>query len=153
MIVAVLLRPRSQGETALRSADPFDYPIINPQYFSELRDLDKLVTGVRRSREIMAAPALNAYRGPAIRPDEAIRSDEGLAEYVRQHASTVYHPVGTCKRANDALAVVDDRLRVIGVDGLRVVDASVMPRITSGNTNAPTIVIAERAADLISADA
>lgn len=81
------------------------------------------------------------------------RSDEGLAEYVRQHASTLHHQVGTCKMGSDALAVVDDRLRAIGVDGLRVVDASGMPRITSGNTNAPTIVIAERAADPIKRDA
>ena len=153
VITAVLLRPASRGLVALASNDPLADPVIDPRYFSELRDLDRLVEGVKRSREIMAAGALDDYRGAPLRPDDEVRSDEGLAEYVRQHASTLYHPVGTCKMGDDALAVVDDRLRVHGVDGLRVVDASIMPRITSGNTNAPTIAIAERAAELIDADA
>jgi choline dehydrogenase len=151
-IISIVLRPHSRGEITLRSADPFDDPIMDPRYFSDPRDLDTLVEGVRRAREIMAAPALDAYRGATIQPDEAIQTDEGLAEYVRQDASTAHHQVGTCKMGSDALAVVDDRLRVHGVEDLRVVDASVMPRVPSGNTNAPTIVIAERAADLIKRD-
>jgi choline dehydrogenase len=151
LIFSVLLRPRSRGVIALRSADPFDHPSIDPRYFSDPRDLDTHVEGVKRAREIMGASALDAYRGATIQPDEKIQSDDGLVEFVRQNATTLYHPVGTCKMGSDALAVVDDRLRVHGVEGLRVVDASIMPRITSGNTNAPTIVIAERAADMIGA--
>lgn len=150
--IAVLLRPKSRGEIRLASGDPFDHPVIDPQYFSNRRDLDTLIEGVKRSRKIISAGALDAYRGGVIRPDSAVQSDEGLAEYVRQHASTLFHPVGTCKMGDDALAVVDDRLRVRGVDALRVVDASIMPRIPSGNTNAPTIGIAEKAADMIDAD-
>ena len=152
VITTTLLRPKSRGRIELASDDPFDHPVIDPQYLADSRDLDTLVEGVTRAREIGAAAALDEYWGRVIRPDESITTDEGIAEYVRQHASTLYHPVGTCKMGDDALAVVDDRLRVHGVDGLRVVDASIMPRITSGNTNAPTIAIAERAADLINAD-
>ena len=151
-LIAVLQRPHSRGRIALVSDDPFDHPVIDPQYCSEARDVDTLVQGLKRVREIATASALDEYRGAALSPGEGVQSDEGLAEYTRQHASTLYHPVGTCKMGSDALAVVDDRLRVHGVDGLRVVDASIMPRITSGNTNAPTIAIAERAADLIDAD-
>lgn len=152
-ITVIVLRPHSRGKITLRSDDPLDHPVIDPQYFSEHRDLDTLVTGVQRAREILAASALDAYRGDELAPGEAVTTDEGLTEYVRQRASTIYHPVGTCKMGNDALAVVDDRLRVHGLKGLRVVDASIMPRITSGNTNAPTIAIAERAADMIKAHA
>jgi len=92
---------------------------------------------------------MNPYCGPEVEPGPDVTSEEGIREFVRSHATTVYHPVGTCKMGNDERAVVDEELRVHGVDGLRVVDASVMPRIVGGNTNAPTIAIAEKAADLI----
>ena len=151
-LIAVLQRPHSRGRITLRSDDPFEHPVIDPTYCSNARDVDTLVQGLKRAREIANASALDGYRGAALSPDETVQSDEGLAEYARQYASTLYHPVGTCKMGSDALAVVDGRLRVYGIDGLRVVDASIMPRITSGNTNAPTIVIAERAADLIKED-
>ncbi len=148
-ITAIVLRPRSRGQITLRSDDPLDHPIIDPQYFNDHRDLDTLVGAMHRGREILNASALDAYRGEELSPGDGIRTDEGMEEYIRQHASTIYHPVGTCKMGSDALAVVDDRLRVYGTDGLRVIDASIMPRITSGNTNAPTIAIAERAADMV----
>lgn len=153
VVTAVLLRPESTGRVALDSSDPVAHPVIDPRYFAEPRDLDTLVWGVRRSLEIIEADALEDFRGAPGRPAEDARTDEGLAEHVRQHASTLYHPVGTCRMGDDDRAVVDDRLRVRGVDALRVVDASVMPSIISGNTNAPTIAIAERAAELIKADA
>ncbi|MFB6092474.1 MAG: GMC family oxidoreductase [Haloquadratum sp.] len=152
-IGATFLRPKSRGRITLRSADPFDDPVIDPQYFDEREDLDRLVEGIKRAREIGRADALDEYRGEELWPGEAVQSDEGIAEHVRETVQTVYHPVGTCKMGDDAMAVVDDRLRVHGVDGLRVVDASIMPRITSGNTNAPVIAIAEKAADLIREDA
>ena len=152
MITAVVLRPYSRGYITLRSANPFDDPIINPRYFSDSRDLRTLVTGISRAREIFLASALDQYRGGALTSPEAFETEDEMAEYIRQRASTIYHPVGTCKMGTEALAVVDDRLRVHGVKGLRVVDASIMPQITSGNTNAPTMAIAERAADFIRED-
>lgn len=149
LITAIVLRPASRGQITLQSDDPFDHPVIDPQYFSDSSDLDTLVKGVFRAREMMSGAALDTYRGIETAPGDSVQSTEEMAQYVRNHASTIYHPVGTCKMGDDALAVVDDRLRVIGLDSLRIVDASIMPRITSGNTNAPTIAIAERAADLI----
>ena len=152
LITAVLLRPHTRGHITLRSSDPFDAPVIDPNYFSDSRDVDTLVRALNRAQEILSAPALDEYRGDMLAPGNQVQTDEGMAEYVRQHASTIYHPVGTCKMGGDALAVVDNHLRVHDVEGLRVVDASIMPRVTSGNTNAPTIAIAERAADLIMRD-
>ncbi len=153
LITAIVLRPHSRGRITLRSDDPFDPPVIDPQYLSDARDLETLVSGVTRAREIMRASALDPYRGDEFSPGDVVRTDDGMAAYVREHASTIYHPVGTCKMGHDSLAVVDDRLRVHGLEGLRIVDASIMPRVTSGNTNAPTIAIAERAAELIVGEA
>jgi len=143
------LRPESRGEVRLASADPFDDPIIDPNYLDEPADLETLVEGLRLVRRIAGAGALSDHRGEEVWPGEDVQMDAALRAYVREHATTVYHPVGTCKMGHDAMAVVDDGLRVHGVDGLRVVDASVMPEIVGGNTNAPTIAIAEKAADLI----
>jgi choline dehydrogenase-like flavoprotein len=108
-----------------------------------------LIQGVRLSREIAATAPLSRYSGKELRPGAHATSDEQIAADIRQHLSTIFHPVGTCKMGIDAMAVVDPELRVRGIEGLRVVDASVMPRIIGGNTNAPTIMIAEKAADLM----
>ena len=143
------LRPGSRGRITLDSADPFDAPAIDPRCLTEPADMETLVEGVRRAREIARADAFEEYRGEELWPGEAASTDEELEAHIREHSHTVYHPKGTCRMGDDSMAVVDDRLRVRGLDGLRVVDASVMPTITGGNTNAPTIAIAERAADLI----
>jgi choline dehydrogenase len=142
--VAVLLRPESRGELRLRSSDPNDPPLIEPRYLSDDRDVQVLVAGVRLALQIDRAPALADLRGELAEPMRDA-TDADLREYVASSAWTVWHPVGTCAIGS----VVDAELRVRGVQNLRVVDASVMPLITSGNTNAPTIMIAEKAADLI----
>jgi len=150
---ACMLRPRSRGEIRLASADPSAKATIRANYLSDADgyDLKMLIEGVRLSREIFATKAFDAYRGAEIFPGASTQSDEEIVAFIRRKAETVYHPVGTCRMGNDADAVVDPELRVRGVPGLRVVDASVMPSLPGGNTNAPTIMIAERAAELIAA--
>lgn len=148
-VIPVLLRPQSRGHIILRSNDPFEAPAIQPQYLRSKADLQTLVDGVRLACDLAETKALSAYRGAAVCEGLRTRSDEGVAHYIRSKAETLYHPVGTCKMGNDPMAVVDDQLRVYGVEGLRVVDASIMPVIVRGNTNAPTIMIAEKAASLI----
>jgi choline dehydrogenase len=143
------LRPESRGRVTLRSDDPLASPAIDPRYLTEEPDLDVLVEGIRMAREIASQSAFDGVRGEEVWPGEGVESDEGLAEWARETVETVYHPVGTCRMGDDDMAVVDDELRVHGVEGLRVVDASVMPTIPGGNTNAPTIAVAERAADLM----
>jgi len=148
-----LLRPRSRGSVRLRSRDPLAPPAIDPAYLADDADLATLVEGLRVSRRIAAARAFDRYRGAEVLPGAAATSDAALAAHVRQRAQTLYHPAGTCRMGADRLAVVDAHLRVRGLEALRVADASVMPAIVGGNTNAPVIMIAERAADLIRADA
>jgi choline dehydrogenase len=143
------LRPRSRGQIRLRSADPLAKPRIFGNYLQDPHDLKVLLDGVRISREIIAARPFDDFRGAEVFPGAALVTAEALTGFVRRKAETIYHPVGTCRMGTDAQAVVDVELRVRGVSGLRVVDASVMPSLVSGNTNAPTIMIAERAADLI----
>jgi choline dehydrogenase len=143
------LRPESRGRITLRSSDPRSPPTIDPRYLTEEPDLDVLVEGVRMAREIAHRAPFDDVRGEEVWPGEGVESDDGIAEWARRTVETVYHPVGTCRMGEGEGAVVDDRLRVHGVEGLRVVDASVMPTIPGGNTNAPTIAVAERAADLI----
>ena len=144
---ALRLRPDSRGRVSLRSADPFDEPVIDPQYLTAGDDLEVLLDGVKLIREILQAEPFDEYRGREVLPGADAQSDEQLIEHIRERATSLYHPVGTCKMGDDELAVVDDRLAVHGLDGLRVVDASIMPTITSGNTDAPTTMIAEKAAD------
>jgi choline dehydrogenase len=148
---ACMLHPKSRGAIRLKSADPNAKAAIHANYLSDAEgyDLKMLVEGVKLSREIFAAAPFAAYRGDEIHPGSAAQSDADLIAFIRRKAETVYHPVGSCRMGNDAAAVVDTELRVRGVSGLRVVDASVMPTLPSGNTNAPTIMIAEQAADLI----
>ncbi|HKU96805.1 MAG TPA: choline dehydrogenase [Vineibacter sp.] len=146
-----LLRPQSRGTIRLKSADPLADAAIDANYLADTKDLDVLVKGTRMAREIFAQAAMTPYRGDELEPGAAKVSDADLAAWVRARCETIYHPVGSCKMgpASDAMAVVDNELRVRGVAGLRVVDASIMPTLVGGNTNAPTIMIAERAADLM----
>jgi choline dehydrogenase len=145
------LRPRSRGRIWLASNRAADKPLIDPGYLGDPGgfDLKMMIECARFSLELFAQPAFDAYRGAPIFPASIPRSEAELVEFVRAKAETVYHPVGTCRMGADDTAVVDPQLRVRGVEGLRVVDASVMPTLPGGNTNAPTIMIAERAADLV----
>lgn len=147
-----LTRPQSRGEVCLTSADARDSLAIDPRYYSHPDDMPRLVKGVQKSLEIMHAPAMTPWRGAMLRPIAA-NDPEGIAAEMRASSDTEYHPVGTCRMgpAGDGQAVVDAELRVHGVEGLRVADASIMPRITTGNTNAPTIMIGEKCAALVRA--
>lgn len=146
---ACQLRPGSRGRISLASADPLAAPRIVGNYLSAPEDLPMMLEGIRLTREIFAASPLAPFAGDEFIPGPGVTSAADLASFVRRKAETIYHPVGTCKMGNDASAVVDHELRVRGASGLRVVDASIMPRLVSGNTNAPTIMIAEKASDLI----
>ncbi|MDS4043001.1 MAG: choline dehydrogenase [Candidatus Competibacter sp.] len=146
------LRPKSRGYLTLKSADPRDPPLIQPDYLSHPDDLETLLAGVKTCRKILAARAFDGYRGEELFPGAAVQGDDELRDFIRRRAETIYHPVGTCKMGHDAMAVVDDRLRVHGLIGLRVADASIMPTLIGGNTNAPAIVIGEKASDLILAE-
>lgn len=143
------LRPRSRGTVRLASGDPKSAPLIDPNYWSDTHDLKMSLRGLEMAREILAQPALKPYLRREVLPGEAMTQPEALFDYACRMAKTDHHPVGTCKMGVDAMAVVDPALRVKGIDGLRVCDASIMPRITSSNTNAPTIMIAEKGSDLI----
>lgn len=139
-----LMHPKSRGSIELASADPFDDPVIDINFFDEDEDMETMIKGIERAREIGHANALEGIRGEEIWPET-----EDLEAHIRETAQTNYHPVGTAKMGDDEMAVVDDRLRVHGVEGLRVADASIMPEITTGNTNAPCIAIGERASDFL----
>ena len=143
------LRPESRGSIHIRSPDPAEHPKITPNYLSDPLDQVVAVAGLKWAREIAAQPALQRYIEHEMNPGRACATDEALLDFARAKGSTVYHPVGTCQMGHGPRAAVDPQLRVRGVAGLRVVDASVMPRLISGNTNAPTIMIAEKAADMI----
>ncbi len=143
------LRPESRGSIHIKSADPKDYPAIRPNYLSDPLDQETAIAGIKWARKIVSQPAMQKYIGAEIMPGPDFNSDEELLAFSREAGSTIYHPVGTCKMGQDDAAVVDAQLRVKGVEGLRVIDASVMPRLISGNTNAPTIMIAEKVADMI----
>jgi choline dehydrogenase len=144
-----LVGTRSIGQITLRSANPLDAPLIDPNYLADEDDLAVLVEGMKIARRILRAPAFDAYRGEEHTPGPETRTDAALAAYVRDNVQTIYHPVGTCKMGNDQKAVVDSELRVHGVQGLRVADASIMPVIVNANTNAPCIMIGEKAAEMI----
>ena len=144
-----LLRPKSRGSLKLASGDPMAAPLIDPNFLAERDDMDKLLRGFKIMRNILQQPALAGYRGQELPASAGAQTDAQIENFIRGHADTIYHPVGSCRMGSDAMAVVDTQLRVHGVQGLRVVDASVMPSIVGGNTNAPVIAIAEKAADLI----
>jgi choline dehydrogenase-like flavoprotein len=154
-ITSILVRPKSKGEIRLASANVADPPVIDFRFFSDPggEDMKAMIRGVKDARRILQSPTFDYYRGDAVWPPDSVQTDEQIEDFVREFGSTVFHPVGTCKMGRDDMAVVDDRLRVRGLTGLRVVDASIMPTVTTGNTNAPTIAIAEKASDMIKADA
>jgi choline dehydrogenase len=143
------LRPTSRGWVRIKSGDPLAAPEIRLNYLSTPEDQRVAAAGMRFTRRIMAAPALAKYSPQEWRPGPAAEDDRALVKAAGDLGTTIFHPVGTCRMGHDAGAVVDDRLRVHGIEGLRVIDASVMPRITSGNTNAPTYMIAERGAEFV----
>lgn len=146
-----LLRPKSRGEVTLGSADPLAAPLIDPNFFGEAADLETMVAGFKTTRRLMETPALRALQKKDMYT-ENVKTDDDIRNILRERADTVYHPVGTCKMGSDAMAVVDAKLKVHGMEGLRVVDASIMPTLIGGNTNAPTIMIGEKAADMIRAE-
>jgi choline dehydrogenase len=154
MTVAVCpVRPESRGTIMAQSPDPLTYPAIRPNYLSAPSDLRVLIAGVNHTRKIFAQPAMAPYSVEETVPGPGIATDEQFGEFARTNGTNVFHPVGTCKMGTDPMAVVDPRLKVIGIDGLRVIDASVMPCVTTGNTNAPTIMIGEKGAAMIKEDA
>jgi len=146
------LRPESRGTIRLKSADPYDSPSIRPNYLSAERDKQVAAQAVRYTRNIVDQPALAKYKPQEFKPGLELETQEDLVKAAGDISSTIFHPIGTCKMGDDPLAVVDGRLRVHGLRGLRVVDASIMPTITSGNTNSPTLMIAEKASEMIKAD-
>ena len=146
-----LLDPASRGSLRLASADPLAAPLIDPAFLQHPDDLTRMVSGFKLMRHILQQPALASLRGRELAASAAAQTDAQIADYIRNNADTIYHPVGSCRMGPGANDVVDAELRVKGLQGLRVVDASIMPRVVSGNTNAPTIAIAEKASDLIKA--
>ena len=146
------LRPHSRGEIRINSADPMEYPAIFPNYLSDHRDCQVAIDSIKVARGIAEAPSLKNLIVDEYAPGRRYQSDEELLEAARQYSQTIYHPVGTCKMGQDGLSVVDARLRVYGMENLRIADASIMPEIVSGNTNAPAIMIGEKAADMILED-
>jgi choline dehydrogenase-like flavoprotein len=143
------VRPRSRGSVTLASADPAVPPVIDPNYLSDPYDLRMSIEGVRLMREVMRQPAWSGWVAREHLPGEEVRGGAQIEAYVRRMGRTCYHPVGACKMGTDAMAVVGPDLRVHGIAGLRVCDSSIMPSLVSSNTNAPTIMIGERASDLI----
>ncbi len=152
-LAAILLRPKSAGTVALRSADPRIPPAIDPRYLTDSggEDIATLLQGLRLARRVLAQEPLARFVESELEPGPEARSDDALRAHIRQLSQTLYHPAGTCRMGTDPLAVVDPTLRVLGIDGLRIADASVIPELPSGHTNWPTVMIAERAADFLAA--
>ena len=148
-----LLRPRSRGSVMLDSKDPFAAPLIDPGFLTDRDDMDRLMRGFKLMRSILSQPALSGYHGRELAELEAAKTDFQIEKFIRDHADTIYHPAGSCRMGPGPMDVVDAQLRVHGLQGLRVVDAAIMPRLVGGNTNAPVIMIAEKAADMIRAAA
>ena len=143
-----LLRPKSRGEVTLKSSDPYEDPNIDPKFLSHPDDMKDMIAGYKKMMNIMNIDSFSKYTSNSIRPID-INSDQEIEQAIREEADTVYHPVGTCKMGSDEMSVVDSSLKVHGIEGLRVIDASIMPTLIGGNTNAPTIMIGEKASDMI----
>jgi len=143
------MRPKSRGRVSLRTADPFDPPRIEPHYFDDEFELDALVKGVKIGRDILSQPAMKAFNGGEEVPGPAVKSDREIRHFILEKMETVYHTAGSCKMGVDDEAVVDPELRVHGLESLRVIDASIMPTITGSNIHAPTVMIAEKGADMV----
>ena len=152
-LVVCVARPDSRGTVMARSNDPLARPAIRPNYLSAASDVRALLAGTSHARRIFAAPPLAQYSAAETMPGADIQSEEALTAFLRHAGTNLHHPVGTCRMGEDPMAVVDSRLRVRGLGGLRVIDASVMPTVTTGNTNAPTIMIGEKGAAIIREDA
>ena len=149
------MRPESTGHLELKTADMRDHPAIHPNYLATKTDQDTIVEGIRIARRIARTEPAASMITEEYTPGSSVSDEDydAILDWARSNATTIYHPTGTCKMGHDSMAVVDDRLRVRGIHGLRVADASIMPIIVSGNTNAPTIMIGEKASDLVLADA
>ena len=147
------VRPDSRGTIMARSADPFEKPAIRPNYLSAHSDQRVLLSGIRKTRAILAQPPIAQHSAFEVIPGPEVEAEDAMLDYMRRFGTTIYHPIGTCRMGEDPGAVVDSRLRVRGIAGLRVIDASVMPTLTTGNTNAPTIMIGEKGAAMIREDA
>jgi choline dehydrogenase len=146
------VKPDSRGTVMAKSADPLEKPAIRPNYLSARSDQELLARGLRMVREIFAQAAITPYSVRESLPGPDVQSDDELLGFARQYGTTIYHPVGTCRMGEDPASVVDSRLRLRGIAGLRVIDASIMPTLTTGNTNVPTIMIGEKGADMIMQD-
>ena len=144
-----LLRPKSCGSVTLASNDPLALPLVDPDFLASRDDMDRMVRGFKLMRGILAQPALAQFGGRELNATAKAQTDDEIEQTIRNLADSIYHPVGTCRMGPTDMDVVDAQLRVHGLQGLRVVDASIMPRVVGGNTNAPVIMIAEKAADMI----
>jgi choline dehydrogenase-like flavoprotein len=149
VLSVVLLYPKSRGAVSLASPDPHAAPIIDPNLLSEPKDFEPLLRGLRLARRIFACPAFARYRATEFLPGSGVQAEEALKDYIRRGSATVHHPAGTCRMGSDAQAVVDPELKVRGIRGLRVADASIFPRLVGGNTNAAVVMVAEKAADMM----
>ncbi len=152
-IALYVLRPESLGSVHIGSADPAEHPEIRFNFLSDPLDRRTLIDGVRKTREVIETKAMDELRGPEVAPGADVRTDDEILDFIRRTSETAYHPVGTAKMGNDPMAVVDDRLRVHGMEGLRVADGSIMPTLISGNTNGPCIMIGEKCSDMMREDA
>jgi choline dehydrogenase-like flavoprotein len=146
-----LLRPLSRGSIRLASKDPMALPLVDPDFLGNRDDMDRMIRGFKLMRNILAQPALAQFGGRELSVSAGAQTDQQIEQFIRDYSDSIYHPVGSCRMGNTDLDVVDAQLRVHGLQGLRVVDASIMPRVVSGNTNAPVMMIAEKAADMIKA--
>jgi len=151
-LVPTLVGTQSVGSLWLRSSDPFEKPALDPAYLEDDCDMEILLQGTKLARRILQSSEFDEYRGEEYLPGDAAQSDDDLREHIRNYATGIYHPVGTCKMGSGDEAVVDDQLRVHGVEGLRVADASVMPKIINANTNGASSMIGERCSDMLLAE-